>query len=138
LDDNLAPLFSLGGKDDVVAFLPALNDQSLTWEYVRREASVDLGQALRVVRAEPLLNDSGTVAVAAQAVENRLVKSSHFGHFRINVQRIPIVAQSVQECLVLRSCFLLGKVRSPLGHLGEALLDFALVAKASNAAHKKT
>jgi len=138
LDDNLAALLSLGCKDDVVAFFPALNDQGLTWEHMRCEASVDLGQALRVVGAEPLLNDSGTVAIAAQAVENRLVKSSHFGHFWVNVQRVSIVAQSVEEGLVLLSCFLFGKVGSPFGHLREALLDFTLVAKASDAAHEQT
>ena len=64
-DDDLSALFGLGGKDDVVALFPALDDKSLTREDMGCESRVDLSELLRVFRAVLLLNDSRAEAIRA-------------------------------------------------------------------------
>jgi hypothetical protein len=136
LDDNLAALLSLGCKDNVVTLFPALDDQSLTWEHMRRESGVDLGKTLRVIWAVFLLDDSCTEAVGAQTVENGCLKTAHLRHLWVNVERVPIVAKAVEESLILLSRLFLHKVWVTLRHLRETLSNLAFVSKAANSAHK--
>ena len=48
LDSNQTSFFSFGGEDDIFAFFPTLNNESLTREHVGGEPSVNLREALRV------------------------------------------------------------------------------------------
>ena len=66
------------------------------------------------------------------------LEAAHRGHLRVNVERVSIIAETVQECLTLLSGLLLDKIRGALWGLGELLSDLAFVAEAANSANKET
>ena len=66
------------------------------------------------------------------------VEATHLTHLRINMKRVPIVAQTIKEGLVLLSSLFLDEVGFTLRDRKELLLDGALVAKTSEAPHKQT
>lgn len=53
------------------------------------------------------------------------------------MQWVPIIAKTVQECLVLLSGLCLDEIGGTFGDLWELLSNFALVAESTNSAHKQ-
>ena len=138
LHNNQAALLCLCSEYNVVAFLPALNDQSFTWEDVRSEPRIHLFDTLRVGRRELFLNSACTEAIRAESVQNRSFKASHSRHLRVNMERISVIAKSVKESLVALSHFFLHKVRFALGRLGDLGFNGTFVAKSTESTHEKT
>ena len=71
-------------------------------------------------------------------MQNRGLEATHRGHLRVDVERVPIVAEAVQECLALLRGLFLDEIRSALWRLRELLSDLAFVTKATDSANKET
>jgi len=102
------------------------------------ESRVDLSELLRVFGAVFLLDDPGAEAIRTESVQDGSLKATHRGHLWVNVERISIVAETVQECLALLSGFLLDEIRGALRSLWELLSDLAFVSEAADSANKET
>lgn len=138
MDDNQSALFGLCGENHVVSIFPHLDNQRLTREDMRGESRVHLTDALWVCIRVFLLDSTGAESVRAEAVKNWSLKATHGRHLWVNMQGVPIVAQSIEESLVTIGHFLLDEVWSPVRNLRDLRLDGALVAKSAETAHKKT
>ena len=137
LDDHFATLLSLGGEDYVVALFPHLDDQGFSREHMRREPRIDLTDALRVCGRVLFLDGSSAESIGAQTVKDRCLEAAHGRHLGVNVQWVPIVAQSVKESLIWLSLLLLHKVWRSVRRLGNLRLNCALVTEPTQTAYKQ-
>ena len=96
------------------------------------EADIDLLDHEGVVLEEVLLDRSGCDAHKAETMKDWSLKSSHSCHFRVNMQRIHIVAKSVENGLIRGGLLLTRHVSCSLRHLRERILHCALVSEAAD------
>lgn len=70
---------------------------------MRCEPDCDLLQLVWVLLEEVLLDGTSRDTQGAQTVKNWFVEAAHFGHIWVDVERIGVTAEPVDECLVLGS-----------------------------------
>ena len=104
---------------------------------MRGESCINLLDRLRVLARVLLLYGPGTEAVRTEAVEDWHVESAHSRHLWVNVQRVPVSAQPVEDGLIALRLLLLDKIWLSIGRLWDVGLDGTLVTEASNTAHEK-
>ena len=99
-DDDAVALLDLGPEDHPGRRLdPHLGDQGLAREDAVGEADLDALELARVVVELPQ-DRPASVAEGAQAVEDRPIKAEGLGEVGVDVERVPVAAEAVEERLV--------------------------------------
>ena len=137
LDADLATLSGLGSENHFIALLPALDNKSLAWQDMTGETSIDLCDALGIFRRVLFLNCASAEAVRAETMEDGSLEAAHGRHLWVNMERVPIVAKSVEEGLVLLGDLLADEIWGTLRDLGNARLDGSLISESTETADKE-
>ena len=130
-------LFCFCGENYRVLLFPSVYNQSLSWENMSCKSNVYLLEKLRFILEKVLLNCSCCYTHKTKSMENRNIKAPHFRHVWVYVQRISVVAQSINCCLVFWSRLFRNHIRLTFGDFGEHILYFTLVSESTYSTDEK-
>ena len=100
------------------------------------ESNVDLFKEFWFFLKEVLLNRTCGDCHKTKTVKNRHIKSAHLRHIGVDVQRVSVIAESVNGSLILRGGFLSNQIWLTLGNLWEDVLHFSFISESAYAANK--
>jgi len=136
LQNDKASFLGFGFDDDRLALLPHVDDEGLAGEDVGGESRRELLQLLGVIGEELLVDSLGSHAVGAEAVEDRNLESSHSRHLGVDMERVHISVESVEEGLVLGSRLLEGSAGCSLWDRRIVNLESSLMAEATRGSNE--